>query len=246
MVSGATNLGRAALIYTPRERTTFKLLYGQSFRTPNLYELYYAALGSEPDPSLRPETVRTMELVWEQYFAHRFATTVSAFYYPIHDLIGERIDPANQNTFFANTGSLDLRGLDFELKRSLAAGLEATLSYSFQDASSSNPANQITNSPRHLVQASISAPIVKQKIFASMDLQYVSARATLGGQTAPAYVVPNFTIYSRNVLKHWEISASLYNAFNQKYFDPGGNGLTEDAILQDGRNFRIKVVYKLK
>jgi outer membrane receptor protein involved in Fe transport len=119
-----------------------------------------------------------MEVVWEQYFAHHFATTVSAFYYPIHSLIGERIDPANQNTFFANTGSLDLRGLDLELKRSLAAGLEATLSYSFQDASSPNPANQITNSPRHLVQASASAPIVKQKIFASMDLQYVGSRTT--------------------------------------------------------------------
>ena len=41
---GATN-PRAALIYSPLEKTTVKLLYGQSFRPPNAYELYYSALG---------------------------------------------------------------------------------------------------------------------------------------------------------------------------------------------------------
>ena len=83
----------------------------------------------------------------------------------------------------------------------------------------------VTNSPKHLVQASLSVPLIKQKLFASMDLQYVSKRATLAGQYSGAYAVPNFTLFSRNIVKGWEISASLYNAFNQKYADPAGNGL---------------------
>ena len=104
----------------------------------------------------------------------------------------------------------------------------------------------ITNSPKHLAQASLSVPLIKQKVFASMDLQYVSKRATLKGQYAGAYAVPNFTLSNRNVLTRWEISASLYNAFNQKYADPTGRGLAEDAIFQDGRTYRIRVGYRFQ
>jgi iron complex outermembrane receptor protein len=241
---GGTTNPRAALIYTPGHKATFKFLYGQSFRAPNSFELFYDAPGNEPNPSLRPETVKTMELVWEQYFANHFRMTVSGFYYPIRSLISEQFDPTSGNAFFTNAGSLDLRGLDFELKRKLPGGLEGTVSYSFQDASNPGARMPLTNSPKHLFQASLSVPLFKQKVFASMNLQYVSKRATLTGQYSAAYVVPNLTLFSRNLIKGWEFSASLYNVFNHEYADPAGNGLAENAIFQDGRNFRIKVGYR--
>lgn len=243
---GGTTNPRAALIYSPWEKSTFKLLYGQSFRAPNFFELYYAAPGSDPDPSLRPETVKTMEVVWEQYFANHFRMTMSGFYYPIRGLIGEQVDHATGDAFFTNAGSLDLRGVDFELGRKLSGGLEGTVSYSFQGVRSSSTPIPLTNSPKHLVQASLSVPLFNERVFASMDLQYVSRRATLMGQYTAGYVVPNFTLFSRKTFKGWELSASLYNAFNQRYADPAGNGLAEDVIGQDGRNFRIKVGYKFQ
>jgi outer membrane receptor for ferrienterochelin and colicins len=245
-IFGGTTNPRAALIYSPWDKTTFKLLYGQAFRAPNMFELFYAAPGNEADPFLRPETVKTTELAWEQSLPHHFQTTASIFYYPIHSLISEEIDPANGNAFFTNAGSLDLRGADFELSRKLPGGLEAVASYSFQEATNPSSPLPVTNSPKHLVQTSLSAPLLKQKLFASMDLQYVSKRATLAGQYTGAYVVPNFTLLSRNVFKRWDISASLYNAFNQKYSDPAGEGLTENVIEQDGRSFRIKIGYKFR
>jgi iron complex outermembrane receptor protein len=243
---GGTTNPRAGLIYSPREKTTFKFLYGQSFRAPNFFELFYDVPGNEANPSLQPETVKTMELVWEQYFASHFRMTVSGFYYPIRSLISEQVDPASGNAFFTNAGSLDLRGLDFELKRKLPGGLEGTVSYSFQDASNPSARMPLTNSPKHLIQASLSAPLIKQKLFASTDLQYVSQRATLTGQYSAAYVVPNVTLFSRNVIRGWELSASLYNVFNHRYGDPGGNGLAEDILIQDGRTFRIKAGYRFR
>jgi outer membrane receptor for ferrienterochelin and colicins len=243
---GGTTNPRAALIYNPWVKTTFKLLYGHSFRPPNSFELYYDAPGNEANPSLRPETVKTMEVVWEQYFANHFRMTVSGFYYPIRSLISEQIDPSNGNAFFANAGSLNVRGMDFELGRRLPAGLQGTISYSFQDASDPNTGLPVTNSPKHIAQASLGVPVIKQKLFASMDLQYVSKRATLAGEYAPAYVVPNVTLFSRNLRKGWDISASLYNIFNEKFGDPAGAGLAEDVIYQDGRNFRIKVGYRFQ
>ena len=79
---GGTTNPRAALIYYPWKTTTFKFLYGQAFRAPNFFELYYAAPGDEANPSLRPETVKTMEVVWEQYFTNHFQWSVSGYYYP--------------------------------------------------------------------------------------------------------------------------------------------------------------------
>lgn len=241
---GGTTNPRAALIYTPWDKATLKFLYGQSFRAPNSFELFYDAPGREANPSLRPETVKTMELVWEQYFAKHFSMTVSGFYYPIRSLISEQIDPRDHDFFFTNAGTLDLRGLDFELKRKLPGGLEGTLSYSLQDASNPNAGMPLTNSPKHLFQASLSVPLIKQKVFASMDLQYVSRRATLTGKYSTPYVVPNVTLFSRDVRKGWEFSASLYNVFNHKYADPASNGLAENVLFQDGRNFRIKAGYR--
>ena len=77
-----------------------------------------------------------------------------------------------------------------------------------------------------------------------MDLQYVSRRETLTGIYSGAYVVPNVTLFSRNVLKGWEFSASLYNVFNHRYDDPAGSGLAQNVLVQDGRNFRIKAGYR--
>jgi len=57
-------------------------------------------------------------------------------------------------------------------------------------------------------------------------------------------VVPNFTLFRRSRSENWEFSASLYNAFDQRYSDQVGNGLPENEIVQDGRTFRIKVGYK--
>jgi outer membrane receptor for ferrienterochelin and colicins len=245
LFGGATN-PRAALIYSPRENTHLKALFGQAFRAPNLFELFYNAPGNEANPSLRPETVKTMELVWEQYFANHFRTTVSAFYYPIRNLISEQVDPLTGSAFFANAGSLNLRGFDFSLSRTLPGGLDGTVSYSFQDAENTSTRLALTNSPKHVVQTSLSVPIFKQKVFASMDLQFVSKRATLAGEYTGAEIVPNFTLFTRNVLKGWEISASLYNGTNQRYADPSGNGLAEDTIVQDGRTFRVKVRYKFQ
>jgi outer membrane receptor protein involved in Fe transport len=242
---GGTTNPRGALIYDPWKKTTFKFLYGQSFRPPNIFELYYNAPGNEANPSLQPETVRTMEMVWEQYFSRHFRMAVSGFYYPIHGLISEQMDPISGEAFFANAGSLNIRGFDFALYRTLPGGLEGAVSYSFQDVTDSARA-AVPNAPKHLVQARLSVPLIQRKIFASMDLQFVSTRDTLAGQYTGAYVVPNFTLFTQDVLKRWEVSVSLYNAFNRIYADPVGNGLAENVVFQDGRTFRIKVGYKLR
>ena len=54
----------------------------------------------------------------------------------------------------------------------------------------------------------------------------------------------NATLLSRNLGRHTELSASLYNLFDKNYADPGAEEHEQDALRQDGRNFRVKLTFR--
>jgi outer membrane receptor for ferrienterochelin and colicins len=245
---GGTTNPRAALILKLFDQTTLKLLYGQSFRAPNDAELYFQVPsldGQTPqaNPNLRPETAKTSELVLEQGLHRDFHFVASAYYYPIRGLISAVNDPVSGSIVYENSGRVDLKGLELTLKRQSSSGLEAGVSLSIEHAKNLDTGSLLTNSPRMLGQVSLSIPLFRKKLFASTNLEYVSKRRTLNGDFAGAYVVPNFTLFSRGALKGWEASASVYNAFNNIYVDPGSVEHVENVIPQDGRNFRLMLTY---
>jgi iron complex outermembrane receptor protein len=71
----------------------------------------------------------------------------------------------------------------------------------------------------------------------------MSERKTLANRHIPGFFLTNFTLFNQNVLKGLEISASVYNLFDTRYGDPGGEEHRQDVIPQDGRSFRIKLTY---
>jgi outer membrane receptor for ferrienterochelin and colicins len=239
---GSTN-PRAALIYNPFEKTTFKLLYGQTFRAPNFYELYYHALGNEANPSLKPERMKATELVWEQYFQNRFRLTVTGFNYPIRDLISAESGVEAGAIQYQNGDSVNIRGVDLSFRRRSAWGLEGGMNYSFQTARNQDLARFAVNSPSQLGRAFVSAPLIRHALFATFDLQYVGSRRTLTNSPLASYSVSNFTILSRSLGGKWDVSASIYNLLDRKYGDPGGQEHLQDVLQQDGRTLRMKVGY---
>ena len=63
---GETINPRLSLVYEPIEKTVFKLIYGEAFRAPNVFELYYDIpdFDQKGNPDLDPETIDTFEIVW--------------------------------------------------------------------------------------------------------------------------------------------------------------------------------------
>jgi outer membrane receptor protein involved in Fe transport len=240
---GGTTNPRAGLIYQPYEGTTLKFLYGQSYRAPTAYELYYSDPTSQANPSLGPETARTTELVLEQSLKKSFRLVVSGYYYPIRGVISAVPDPASGQLIYENSERVDLSGTEIALKRQSRTGLEAGLSFSLEEAKDLHVPGPLVNSPHVLGQANLSVPLFGKQVYASMDAQYVSKRRTEAGDYAGSYWLPNFTLYSKKVLSGWEASASLDNAFNRIYGDPASVAHLEDIILQNGRNFRLKFTY---
>ena len=72
----------------------------------------------------------------------------------------------------------------------------------------------------------------------------MSERFTPSRKTVNGFAVCNLTLFSHQIIKNLEASASLYNLFDTRYDDPVSVDFKQRAIEQDGRSFRIKLTYK--
>jgi iron complex outermembrane receptor protein len=242
---GSTTNPRLGLIYHPFQPTTLKLLYGSAFRAPQSFETNPDFGNAYADnPQLRPETIHSTEGVVEQRLGGHFTISGSVFRNQIDDLISLETDPSNGLLVYRNSGKADAVGVEAELNGRFAGGLEGTASYSYTDAQDAITHQLLSDSPQHVGKLNFVVPLVQPKLFASLNAQYLSARQTLAGNTVSGFAVFNGTLLARNLGEHLDLSASLYNILDKKYFDPGRPEDVEDAIQQDGRNFRLKLTVR--
>ena len=115
-----------------------------------------------------------------------------------------------------------------------------TVSGTYDEETDSTP----VNAPQHLAKGNLIVPVLRDKLFAGIEIQYMSKRKTLADHHTDAICITNLTLFSQKLIKGLEISGTLYNLFNKKYGDPGSEEHVQDQIKQDGRTFRIKVTYE--
>jgi outer membrane receptor for ferrienterochelin and colicins len=242
---GGTVNPRVALIYTPFARTTFKFLFGSAFRPPSGYELYYGdGYTQKTNPGLRQEQSTSYEMVLEQYLGRRFRGTVSGFYTRVKDLITLVSDPADELLFFRNINKAELKGVELELEGKWGNGIQGRASYTFQDGKNVTTGEWLPNSARHLAKLNLLLPLVREKVFLGLEEQYTSSKRTLSDNRTRDFFTTNLTLFTRNLLKNFELSGSVYNLFNTGYAVPGGGEHIQDSIRQDGRSFRVKATWR--
>jgi outer membrane receptor for ferrienterochelin and colicins len=238
---GGTLNPRIALVYSLAENTDIKLLYGRAFRAPSAYELYYYQSATS---RLQPETIQTTELAFERYLSRHTWMRASGFYNEISNLIEQTNDPLTGGIGFVNSGSARVKGLEVELNEKGPSGWEGRLSYTIQDARDAHSGGVLSNSPKQLPKLNVIAPLVKNGFFGSFEGQYTSRRRTVVGTDTGGFFIANLTFYSQEFARRLQLSASVYNLFGKRYADPGSEEHLQPAITQDGRNFRIKLVYR--
>lgn len=255
---GGTVNPRAALIYNPFEKTTFKAVYGQAFRAPSGYELYYddgASTQIAPD-DLDPETIQTFELIYEQYIGDNIRGTIVGSYYIINDLIALETDSANSVCYneatdtydapcliFNNVDKVTGHGFEIELEGKWESGLTNRLSYSYQNTRNDETDRRLVNSPQHLVKFNLTIPLVRDKIFLGFEEQYTGKLKTIANNETADYFITNVTLFSKNLVEDLEFSASVYNLFDETYSFPGSEEHAQDRIEQDGMTYRVKLTY---
>jgi iron complex outermembrane receptor protein len=242
---GGTTNPRLAFIYSPTEKSAIKLLYGSAFRIPNDYELFYSIPGlNVPNPELKPEKIKTYEAVYEHYIGEGFLVSVAGYYYRIKDLI-DQTDTITGEVTYENTDEIRAKGAELELVNKWSNGSEGRASYTIQRAESNLTGEPLSNSPAQLAKLNFSVPIMREKVFAGFEEQYMSKRRTEAGNYTPGFYLSNFTLFTRNLLNRLEVSANVYNLTNRKFSDPVSfadlNPL--DRVQQDGRTYRLKLTY---
>lgn len=238
---------RLALIYSPLAQSTIKLVYGEAFRAPNNYELYYTAagLGLKSNPSLKPETIRTYELVYEQRLFDNYQLTLSGYYNKINDMVRVVADSSDPTLdTFDNISSASVRGAEAELEGKWSTGFNGRISYSYQYARDDQTSQRLVNSPRQMAKANLVLPLVGERLMSGIELQYLGSRRTLAGNRAGDQLITNLTLFSQKWIKGLECSLSLYNLFDRRYSDPASSDHTMDTIRQDGVGWRFKAVYR--
>lgn len=238
---------RLALIYAPTDRATVKLIYGEAFRAPNNYELYYTAagLGLKSNPDLKPETIRTYELIYEQRLFTNYRLTLSGFYNKISDMIRVVADAADPTLdTFDNISSASVRGAEAELEAKWNNGFSGRISYSYQRAEDDQTNQRLVNSPRQMAKANLVLPLVGEQLMSGIELQYLGSRTTLAGNRADDQLITNLTLFSQTWIKGLECSLSLYNLFDRRYDDPASSDHAMDTIRQDGFSWRFKALYR--
>jgi outer membrane receptor for ferrienterochelin and colicins len=244
---GGTTNPRLAVIMTPHDTTTLKLLYGTAFRAPNAYELFYQdGVSQNANPDLQPETIRTAELVLEQGIGAGLKGIVSVYQYRIRNLITlepDPIDPLNF-TIFENINRVRAEGLELELEGRLGRRLDGRVSYAYQNSIDEATGDRLTNSPRHLAKLNLSAPLWKDTLSAGLEVQYLSGRETLIGDHTGGYALTNLNLMSRHWKRGPSISLGIYNLFDAHYGDPASEEHIEQVIRQNGRNYRVQLHYE--
>lgn len=240
---------RCGLVAHPGTRTTAKLLYGEAFRAPNAYELYYAdGISQKGSPDLEPEQIRTWELVLEQDLAADPGTEIrlglSVFDNAIDGLVEQVVDPVDDLLVFRNIGDARTYGAEVDLDARLLPGLRGRLSFSAQRAEDRATGALLTNAPARLFKLNLTTPRQGVKLAGALELLHTSRRLTLAGSHAAPYLVANLDLTWWTPVKGLQADLAVDNLLGQRYADPGAEHQLQDVLAREGRLVRARLGWR--
>jgi len=206
---------------------TAKLLYGEGFNEPAPRELYGGWRGSGSNPTLDPETARTLEASLG-YQSDSYSLLLSAY----------RLDSENNIITFSggarNLGDRAIRGVDLHLNARLPIGATPWSLwgyYSYIEAEESRPTasgvlqtGPVGDTAPHKLHVGVTWP-VDNHFSATLRGRYIDVRRTV--PTNPIGRVPSYTTFDLNLLyRDWPTqgigwSLAVLNLADRSYFHPG-------------------------
>jgi outer membrane receptor protein involved in Fe transport len=208
---------RVAAIYTPHERQSFKLFWGQSFRAPTLYELYRESQsgGSFGNVHLDPETSDSLEAAYITSF-RKVLLQVSGYHSRYDDKIN-RVrrypdfvsDPADDSQIYSNTGRFNANGAELQVTYDVPRMVNAFVNVGYVRGDRGDALNGSNDyNFRYIPEGSVSAGVSKHVHDVSAAVVTTWVQATNGfSAPVPGYLDMNITLgYEQRVgaarLKH--------------------------------------------
>jgi iron complex outermembrane receptor protein len=245
---GDTVNPRLALVWLTDYNLTTKLLYGRAFRAPSFAEQFAinnpVLLGN---PKLKPETISTLELLFDYQATADLATKLSLFRYRMKDILRYVPDPAPATTITAqNTGGQNGYGFEWEWDWRLNRELKLRGNYAFQRSTDDATKHDAGNAPHHHLYLRSDW---KFRLGWNLDTQlnWVADRERVVDDARPAiddYVTVDLTLLHKERSDPWGMAASVRNLFdaNAREPSPAPGSIPNDLPLP-GRNFYLELSY---
>ena len=124
---------RASLVYDSNYGSTFKLMYSEAYRAPNLRQLGSSVVGNM---DIRAEYVQSTELAWiHQFKKSMFSLTAFHANYEnkITTIPRPPTSPPGGPRIFSNTDDVSAKGVEIEFNTTLSKGLTLRTALTLQD-----------------------------------------------------------------------------------------------------------------
>lgn len=129
-VAGDNISSRATAVFSIDEKNSLKFNFGQSFKAPTMYELYFTSYGSV---NLKPETSNSFELMYITSFDN-FIVQLNGFYSTYENKIYRGYtDSTNTVIKYLNGNKFTAKGVEAEIRYTNAKLINGFVSYSYTD-----------------------------------------------------------------------------------------------------------------
>jgi iron complex outermembrane receptor protein len=236
---------RLGLIWLAHETTTFKLLAGRAYRVPNAYERDYGnGLNYIANAALRPETIRTLEAVWEQRIGPHHDLRVSAFDYRITNLIAQ-IDTGGGQLQYQNQAKIDARGIEAAWHASWQSGAQWSASLAV-NRTENDRGERPGFSPAWLAKMRGSLPLPGEFWLLSAELYAQSATRYLWNDTTQrlaSRLLVDATLTTARLAPGLDGHVRVRNLFDRRFDHPGSDEVPVPSIPGHRRIWEIGVGY---
>jgi outer membrane receptor for ferrienterochelin and colicin len=231
---------RSGLYFQLKKGLVLKMLYGEAFREPTIFEL-------SMNPNLKPAEMKTSELSLHVDPIKNIAGQIVYYFNNASKLIIEQRGTTGIGSMWDNAGSKKTQGLESLLKWQYNK-LRGNLWYNYER----NPDDpNFLNVAKNKFGAGVIYNITRS-ISMSLQGNYIGKIKTNAWDadrndiviTIPEYKSFNLTILAGQIefsdFPKFDISFSIYNLFNTKNLYPNMRGPNPSRYLAEGRSFYLK------
>lgn len=230
---------RASIVGQPVEGTILKLLYSQGFRNPTLGE---SQTGEGFPEAPDPEELNFYEFLIEQRVSDWGSVVASVFYNELTDFI-DIAEIRDIDTFYGNFDGVRSKGVELSANANFNNSVKGYLNLSFAEGRNIATQSDIENISAFQARSGFSFRY-EDYLIASPEVIFGSSTKTNQGFRYSSYWISNLTLISAPVSDGAEISASLYNIFDNDYYKLSDGRDDVAKAMESGREFRLQGTWR--
>lgn len=248
---GDTFNPRSGLVYQPVESSVFKLLYGEAFREPTVFEIRNSQVPGAD--AIKPMKVRTVELGWHQYLGKYFKNEAVGYYTMADDVI---VADNTTTNGISNAGKLDAYGfeniLSFRYER-----LSGFVNYSYTHSQLDEPnfgTHRVYDIPEHKANLALMYEFMDNcslglllRYRSDVDTEYHAGQPDVTIFNVPGFVTCDLTLSIAKL--PWFEDASLdiiaKNLLDKTYYDPEPRAPAVVQHPQEGRSIFVRLTIRI-